>query len=156
MSDFVFNVTKGRFAGNYDRVQQGDPAGARLFLIPVHAGAVTDATLRDLKTFAAVIAAGVTERAANGWGRKVYAAGDLAALVPDDVSDRMDVALPNPTWVAPTVDAVTDLVLCYSPVSAPTNSQLVPQCMVDFMVVPDGLDVIAGTSTGIFRAREQS
>lgn len=151
MADFVFNVAKGRVAELYNRVKTGDPAAARLYIIPVDAGAVTDATLLDCDDFAAVITAGVTERTANGWNRKTLAAADLAALAADDTNDRMATDVGDQTWTSVTADAVTDLIFCYSAVASPTNAQLVPLTQHDFAPTPDGSNVIA-TIADFFRA----
>ncbi len=151
MANLVFNISKGRVAELYNRVKTGDPATSRLFIIPVDAGAVTDATLEDLDDFAAIITAGVTERTTGGWARKTLAAADLAALAPDDTNNRMPADTADQTWVTVTAGAVTDLIFCYSSVTAPTDAQLVPLTLHDFAVTPDGSDVQA-TIADFFRA----
>ncbi len=151
MADFVHNISKGRAAELYNRVKSGDPAACRLYLIPVDVAAVTDATLRDVETFAAVISAGVTERTTNGWNRKTLAAADLAAMAADHTNDRMEVDTADHTWTAVSSGAVTDLVFCYAAVGSPTNAQLVPLTQHDFAITPDGSDVVA-TVAGFFRA----
>jgi len=151
MSDFVFNISKGRAAELYNRVKVGDPAAARLYIIPVDVAAVTDATLKDLDDFAAVITAGVTERTTGGWNRKTLAAADLAALAADDTNDRMPLDAADQTWTAVTTGAVTDLIFCYSATASPTNAQLVPLTQHDFPTTPDGSDVVA-TIADFYRA----
>jgi hypothetical protein len=143
MSDLLCNRAKGRFVEWHHRVDQGDPADSRLYWIPISAGSVTDAQLRDADTFADMVTLGVTERTANGWNRKTLTASDLASLSPDDTNDRMDVDAPDPVWTSVSTDAVTDLVLCYASVATPTNSQLVPIGVWDFAVSPSGGDVTA-------------
>ena len=153
MADLVFNISKGRCAELYNRVDAGDPAASRLYVIPIDAGVVTDATLRDCDDFAAVISAGATERSANGWNRKTLTSADLDAMTPDDTNDRMDIDIPDQTWTAVTADAVTDLVICYAAVGSPTDGQLVPLTLHDFAVTPDGSNVVAQiASTGFYRA----
>ncbi len=156
MADLVFNVAKGRVAELVNRVKTADPSAARLYVIPISAGAVTDATLRDCDTFADVITAGVTERTANGWNRKTLAAADLASgagATADDTNDRMDVDIPDPVWTAVSTDAVTDLIVCYSATASPTNAQLVPLTLHDFAVTPSGGDVTGQVATaGFYRA----
>jgi hypothetical protein len=143
MADLICNISKGRFVEFHNRVKSGDPAAARLYLIPISAGAVTDATLKDCDDFAAMVTAGITERNANGWNRKTIAAADIAAIAPDDANDRFDVDIPDQTWTAVSTDASTDLVLCYSGTSTPTNAQLVPIAVYDFAVTPSGGDITA-------------
>lgn len=152
MSDFVFNISKGRVAELYNRVDLGDPSAARLYVIPVDVAAITDAVLRDCDDFAAIITAGVTERNANGWNRKTLAAADLAALAVDDTNDRMPLDLGDQLWTpGPTTGAVTDLVICYAAAGSPTNAQLVPLTQHDYPITPDGSDVLA-TIADFFRA----
>lgn len=153
MADIVFNITKGRVAELYNRVKTADPSAARLYVIPISAGAVSDATALDVDTFADLVTAGVTERTANGWNRKTLAAADLASMAPDDTNNRMDIDIPDQTWTAVSTDAVTDLVICYSATASPTNAQLVPLTMHDFAVTPSGGDVTAQVAAaGFYRA----
>ena len=155
MADFVFNIAKGRIVELYNRVENSDPTNAAFVLIPIDAGAVTDATLKDCDTMAAVTAAGITERTTGGWSRKTITDADLAALPsPDDTNDRYDVDMPDQTWTAVTAGAVTDLILCYdSDTTGGTDANLVPLVMYDFAITPDGSDVVAQVnSAGFFRA----
>lgn len=137
MGNIVPNIAKGRFAELYNRVDLGDPAAARLYVIPISAGSVTDAQLLDADTFADMVTLGVTERTANGWNRKTLAAADLAALAPDDTNDRMPVDIGDQTWT-PTADAVTDLVIGYSGTASPTNAQITPLMVLDWVVTGTG------------------
>lgn len=143
MADIVFNIAKGRVAELYNRVDLGDPAAARLYIIPISAGAMTDATARDCADFAAIITAGATERTANGWNRKTLTSADLGTMTVDNTNDRMPLDLADQTWTAVSTDAVTDLVICYASVASPTNSQLIPLTMHDFAITPSGGDVTA-------------
>lgn len=153
MADFLYNIAKGRMVELHNRVKNADPTNARLYLIPVDVAAVTDDTLRDIDDFAAVITAGVTERTTGGWNRKTIAAADLTTAVPDDTNDRFDLDMVDQTWTAVTAGAVTDLILCYASVAAPTNAQLLVLAQYDFAITPDGSDVIAQINTaGYFRA----
>lgn len=139
MGNIVPNIAKGRFAELYNRVDTGDPAAARLYVIPIAAGAVTDAQLLDADTFADMVTLGVTERTANGWNRKTLTGTDLALLAPDDTNDRMPVDIADQSWT-PTVgtDTVSDLVVAYASVASPTNAQLTPLVVVDWVVTPTG------------------
>lgn len=139
MANIIPNIALGRWAELVNRVKLGDPAAARLYVIPIAAGAVTDATLKDADDFAAMVTAGVTERTANGWNRKTIAAADLAVLTPDDVNDRMPWDIPDQSWTPTNAgDTVSDLVICYASVGSPTNGQLVPIYVGDWVVTPSG------------------
>lgn len=150
MADFAYNIVKGRAVELTNRVKVGDPAAARLYVIPVDVAAVTDATLKDVDDFAGVISAGVTERNTNGWSRTTIAAADITALTPDDVNDRFDADFIDLTWT-PTSGAVTDLIVCYASVGSPTNAQLMPISQHDFAITPDG-SLVTGTVAVFYRA----
>jgi hypothetical protein len=153
MADFAFNIAKGRAVELTNRVKSADPAASRLYLIPVDVAAVSDATLRDLDDFAAIITAGVTERAATGWNRKTIAAADISTLTPDDTNDWYTVDMIDQTWGSVTAGAVTDLILCYASVATPTNAQLLPLAQYDFAITPDGTDVLAViNAAGFYKA----
>lgn len=152
MGNIIPNIAKGRVAELYNRVDAGDPAASRLYLIPIAAGAVSDATLLDGADFAAYVTAGVTERTANGWNRKTLAAADLTAIAADNTNDRMALDIPDQSWT-PTVagDTVSDLVLCYASVTTPTNAQLMPLYVGDWVITPSGA-VETATWTDFYRA----
>lgn len=143
MGTFTFNIAKGRVVELHNRVKVGDPAAARLYVIPISRAAVTDATLIDLDDFAAIVTAGITERTTGGWNRKTLAAADLTAITPDDTNDRFPVDSIDYTWTAVSTGAITDLVICYASVASPTNAQLLPMTCHDFPITPDGSDVTA-------------
>lgn len=139
MANLVCNIALGRWAELFNRVKLGDPSAARAYIIPIAAGAVTDATLKDCDDFAAMVTAGVTERTANGWNRKTLAAVDLPTLTPDDTNDRMAVDIADQSWTPTTpADTVSDLVVCYASVASPTNAQLLPMLVLDYVVTPSG------------------
>lgn len=152
MSDFVFNVAKGRVAELFNRVDSNDPANSAIIVVPVDRGAATDATLKDLDTLSAVLGA-VTERSTSNWVRKTLTDADLAAIAVDDTNDRMPVAIPNILWSpGPTAGAVTDLVFCYdSDTTGGTDANIVPLVMSAFPITPDGSDVQANAGD-IYRA----
>jgi len=155
VADFAYNIGKGRTVELFNRVDANDPAAATLVLIPVDVAAVSDATLKDLDDFAAIITAGVTERSASGWNRKTVTDTDLAFPAPNDGNDSYDVSVTATTfvWTAVSAGTVTDLVLCYASVGSPTNSQLMPLAQYDFAITPDGSDVTATiNAAGLYRA----
>lgn len=151
MADLVFNIAKGRVAELYNRVDLGDPSAARLYVIPISAGAATDATLRDCADFAAIIAAGASELTTGGWNRKTLTSADLGTMTVDNTNDRMPLDIADQTWTAVTTGVSTDVVICYASVASPTNAQLVPLTLHDFPITPDGSDVTA-TVADFYRA----
>lgn len=154
MADLVFNIAKGRVAELYNRVDTNDAANAALVIVPVDVAAVTDATLRDFDTLAAILAGGVTERTTGGWNRKTLTDADLVAFAADDTNDRVDLDIPDQTWTAVSAGAVTDLIICYdNDTTGGTDTNLIPLTMHDFAITPDGSDVQAViAAVGFFRA----
>jgi hypothetical protein len=153
MADTVANIVKGRAVELYNRVKSNDPANSAIIIIPVDAGATTDATFRDFDTVAAVLAGGFTERTTDGWNRKTLTDADLAALAVDDTNDRHGFTLPDQTWTAVTAGAVTDLLIAYdSDTTGGTDANLVPIGILDFPITPDGSDVVADFGAEVFRA----
>jgi hypothetical protein len=151
MSDFVFNIAKGRVAELYNRVDSNDPANSALIVVPIDRGATTDATFKDHATLSAVLAA-ATERTTNGWSRKTLTDTDLAAMTVDNTNDRMPLDTGDLTWTAVSTGAVTDLVFCYdSDTTAGTDANIVPLTMHAFAITPDGSDVVA-TVSDFYRA----
>lgn len=152
MADIVLNISKGRVAELYNRVKTNDPANSAIIVVPVDVGAVSDATIRDLDTLAAVLGAGVTERTTGGWNRKTLTDADLAAMSPDDTNDRMDLDTADLVWTVVSAGAVTDLIFCYdNDTTGGTDVNLIPLTMHDFPITPDGSDVTA-TVANFFRA----
>jgi hypothetical protein len=154
MGSTPFNIAKGRAVELYNRVDNNDPANSALIIVPVDRGAVTDATMRDFATLAAVLAGGVTERTTNGWTRKVLTDADLAAAAVDNANDRFPLAIPTQTWTAVALagGAITDLLVCYdSDTTGGTDANIVPISCHDFPITPDGSNVEA-TGADFYRA----
>lgn len=149
MANHAFNVVKGRAIELVNRVKIGDPAAARLYVIPLST-TVAQATAQDVADFAALITAGAVEATTGNWNRKTIAAVDITALSPDNVNDRYDADFVDCFWTAITVSVVS-LVVCYASVATPTNAQLVPISHHDFAITADGSDV-AATVNVFYRA----
>lgn len=155
MADFVYNISKGRVAELYNRVDSNDPANSALIITVFDMGATTDATLKDLDTLQAVIDdANSAERTTNGWARKTLTDADIVAFAPDDANDRVDLDIPDQTWTAVSSGASTDLVINYdNDTTGGTDTNIVPLTQHDFAVTPDGSDVVAQiAAAGFFRA----
>lgn len=151
MSDFVFNIAKGRVAELYNRVKQNDPATARLVIIPLEAnGLEAQAVLQD-KTSITDLLSGTTNEQPT-MGRKYLTDTDIAALAPDQVNDRMDVDIPDITWAAAAGNNVGAIVIAYDPDQS-GDGAIIPLTHHTFAVTPDGSDIIAViASTGFYRA----
>lgn len=156
MANLVFNISKGRVAELYSRVDLNDPANSALILVVFNAGAMTDATVADYDTLAAIEAdANATEVTNSGYARKTLTDADLTAFAPDDTNDRVDLDIPDQTWTAVAAgSAWTDIAICYdSDTTAGTDTNIVPCTWHDFILTPDGSDItMVVAATGFFRA----
>lgn len=147
MADFIYNQAKGRFVGWADRILANDPANS-VFVIEMINTTATDATLKDLDTFALIESdANTAEATGNAnYARKTISdsVGTLTVTV-DDTNDRIDLDIVDQTWTALGAGtAVTDLVFGYdSDSTGGADSAIVPLSQHDFAVTPDGSDVTA-------------
>lgn len=157
MADLVCNIAKGRVIEYYNRVKGNDPANSAFILVALNVTGDQDDAIRDADTLAAVEAlANVAEVTNANYARKSLTDADLAALpAPDDTNNRYDIDLPDQTFSAVAAgDAWTDLLLCYdSDTTGGTDANIIPLCLYDFAVTPDGSDIVAQiNAAGFYRA----
>jgi hypothetical protein len=145
MADFAYNQAKGKAAEWAARVNANDPANAILVLEAINTTA-TDATLKDLDTFALIESDANTAEVTNsGYARKTFADGGPVTVTIDDTNDRTDLDVADQTWTAVAAgSAWTDLVFGYdSDSTTGTDANVVPISQHDFTVTPDGSDITA-------------
>lgn len=145
MSDFVFNIAKGKVA-----YYAGLPAASdALVVVPLQStGLGTDANLRDLDTLAQVLTNATVQ---TTMGRKSFTS---ATVTVDDPNDRVDVSIVDPVWSAATGPALGALVICYDPTGSSADAGLIPLTKHDFLVTPNGSDIQAQVAaTGFYRAQ---
>jgi hypothetical protein len=156
MADFIFNVAKGRVAEFYNRVDSNDPANSALVIVVLAtAGLESDATLRDLDTLSAVVAGTTNEVTNVNYARKVLTDADLAALSPDDANDRVDLDIPDQTWLGVAAgDGWSKVIICYDgDTTSGTDANIIPLTAHDFVLTPDGSDLtLQINAAGFFRA----
>ena len=156
MADFVFNISKGRVAELYNRVDTNDPANSALIVIVLAtSGLEADSVLQDVDTVTALVAGTTNEVTNTNYARKTLTDSDLGALTPDDTNNRMDVDMPDQTWTAVAAgDGWSKLVIAYdNDTTGGTDSNLIPLTAHDFVVTPDGSDITAQiNAAGFFRA----
>ncbi len=155
MADLVLNIALGRSTEFYVRVDTNDPTNAAL-IIAAFVSTAADSVIKDLDTLAAIEAAALTAEVTNtGYARKTLTDADLVAFAPDDVNDRVDLDFPDQTFTAILAgDNWTDLLISYdNDTTGGTDANIVPMTWHDFVVTPDGSDIVAQVSaTGFFRA----
>jgi len=158
MANQVFNISLGRVAEFYVRVDGNDPANAAFLVILLAASGVeSDAVLKDKDTFADVVSGTTNEATNTGVNRKTLTDADIAAFAPDDTNDRVDLDISDQTWTAVANDgtgAIGDLTVNYdSDTTAGTDANVVPCTLHDFAVTPDGSDITAQiAAAGFYRA----
>jgi len=156
MADIVLNIAKGRVAEFYNRIDTNDPANsAFIILILATSGIETDAVLRDKDDVAALVSGTTNEVTNSGYARKTLTDADITAFAPDDTNDRVDLDIPDQTWTAVAAgDGWNDFVVAYdSDTTGGTDSGIVPCTLHDFVVTPDGSDIVAQiNAAGFYRA----
>lgn len=155
MADFVFNISKGRVAELYNRVDLNDPANSALIIVVIDANGDTDAAMKDRDDLGALLGGTANEVTNSNYARKVLTDSDLTAFAPDDTNDRVDLDIPDQTWTGVAAGtAWTDLLVCYDPdTTGGADSAIVPLTLHDFAVTPDGSDITAQVNAaGFYRA----
>lgn len=155
MADFVYNVALGRIRELAERVNANDPANSAFIVVPINAGGVSDATLKDLDDLSAILATAADECSGSGWNRKTLTDASGITVTVTDGSDKVEVDIPDSVWTSvSSATAATDVVICYdSDTTGGADSALVPLVQLDFAVVPAGGDItLQYNASGIFRA----
>lgn len=137
MANGVFNVAKGRVA-----TYAGLPAtNDALIVVPIETtGLEADDTLNNYDDLAALLAASNNEQ--TTMGRKTVSASVTVTV--DDTNNRVDIDMPDQTWTAATGNAISKLLVCYDPdTTTGTDSTVIPLTYHDFVITPDGSDVVA-------------
>lgn len=152
MANIVFNIGLGRVNELFRRVKENDPSEAAIILVPLEtSGLESDAVLRDKDTLAQVLAGSTNEQ--STMGRKVLTQDDIAITSPDIANDRNEAALPTVTWVGATGNAISKILVCFRRANADGDGLIIPLCMFDFAITPDGSDVVMTGGT-VFRASQ--
>ena len=156
MGNFIYNISLGRAAELYNRVDLNDPANSAIIIaVLAQTGIESDATLKDKDDLAAIVSGTTNEVTNTNYARKVLTDTSLAAFAPDDTNDRVDLDIPDQTWTAvASGDNWSDIVICYdSDTTGGTDANIVPMTHHDFSLVPDGSDITAQiAATGFYRA----
>lgn len=155
MSDFVFNIAKGRVVEYYNRVKNNDPINSALVIVILKtAGLVSDATLLDYDTLSAILAGASDEATNTGYSRQTISDLSSFSFAPDDTNDRFDLDIGDITFTSIGTGAWSKLLVCYNPdTTSGTDASIIPLTAHDFVITPDGGSIIAQvTSTGFVRA----
>ena len=156
MGNFIHNISLGRVAELYNRVDISDPTNAVLVVVVIDANGDTDAVMRDRDDLGALLGGTANEVTNTNYARKVLSDADIVAFAPDDTNDRVDLIIPDQTFTAIVAGtAWTDALLCYdSDSTGGADSGIVPMTNHDFAVTPDGSDIVIDVpAAGFYRAQ---
>lgn len=146
MTDFIFNVAKGRIAELGFLAQSADA----FVWVPLETtGLVSDATLIDYADLATLLAGASNEQTTIG--RKTATS---VTVTVDNTNDRVDVDADDPTWTGAAGNAMSKLLLCYDyNTGSGTDSDIVPIAAFDWVIAtPAGTIGAILPSGGCLRA----
>jgi len=155
VADFVYNIALGKVAEYAARVNANDPTNSALIVVPINAGGVSDATLKDIDDLAAILATAADECSGSGWNRKTLTDASSITVTVTDGSDKVEVDFPDSVWTSvSSATAATDLVICYDgDTTGGTDANIIPLVQLDFAVTPNGGDITAQyNASGVYRA----
>jgi len=140
MADFVFNIAKGKIA--YYASQAGTGNAALIMLALATSGLESDATLRDKDTVTDLVSGTTNEVTNTNYARKTVTA---ATVTVDDTNDRVDIDIADQTWAAVAAgDGWSKIVIAYdADTTAGTDANLIPLTCHDYVMTPDGSDLVA-------------
>jgi len=144
MANQVFNVGLGKAA---EKV--ADATTSVGVLILATAGLETDAVLKDKTTVADLLSGTTNEPTNTGYARKTGLTGTVTI---NQGSDLVDVDIPDQTWTAVAAgDGWSRLVIFLD--EGGTDATRIPLTIHDFVVTPDGSDIVAQiAAAGFYRA----
>lgn len=162
MASFVFNVARGRLRQYYDSIDSNlviatgpiqSTANSALIVVLLEATALeADATLADYDDLSTLIAGASNEQ--TTMGRKTLTDSDIVASGQDDTNNRLDLDIPDQTWLATAGNAVGKMLVCYDPdTTAGTDTTVIPLTAHDLTMTPDGTDFTAQIpAAGFYRS----
>lgn len=146
MAALVFNIAKGKAA-----YYAGLPAAsdALVAILCKSSGLVSDATLKDLDSVAAVFAGATDEANFANYARKTLTG---VTVTVNDSTDTVSIDADDITWTTATSgQGLGKLLIAYVPnTSTSTDSDLVPLFADDFVVTTDGNTLIYQVASGGF------
>lgn len=147
MADGVFNNVKGEVK----TLCQLSAANDAIIFVPVETtGLEADDTLNNYDDLQALLAASNNEQ--TTMGRKTVTSTTITV---DDTANRVDIDIADQTWTGATGNAISKMLLCHdADTTAGTDANIRPITYHDFVVTPDGTDVVLQVATaGFFRAQ---
>jgi hypothetical protein len=152
VADGVFNDVKGEF-----KTLAALPAAADALIVSLveTTGLEADDTLNNHITLLALYAAANNEPVGGTYVRKTVTAS--ITITVDNTLNRVDIDMPDLTWTGLTTtgnNPIGKLLVSYdNDTGAGTDTNIRPGTYHDFVITPDGSDVVAVIATsGFYRA----
>lgn len=145
MANMTYNISLGQVVTYYNNVDANTPGTATLDIVAIAIGSTTEAQEKDFDTLAACLpgAGGAAEVTNSGYARKQLSDTDLVAFTVDDTNDWIQLTFPDQTWTSVAAGSVwSDLIIAYNPTQG-ADSTKIPLTRHDFVVTPDGSNIIA-------------
>jgi hypothetical protein len=160
MSDFVFDVARGREVEIYGRVDVNDPANSAFAIVVLSlVGLEVDNTLRTYPDLAALLAASNNEVTNAGYTRKILTDVELAAYTVDYTAHLITLPLPSQVYTGVAVgDTWAKALVTYdSDTTSGTDANIVPISAQDIRLYsaplsPNGGDVTFSWPQGLLVA----
>lgn len=151
MTDFVFNIAKGKVA-----YYAGLPAtnDALILVLLKSSGIEADSALKDYDDLASLLAAANDESDATNYARKTITS---VTVTVDDTNDRVDVDFADPVYTTlggATNNTIAKVLVCYDPdTTGGTDSSIIPLTSHDASFTTDGTDqTLVLAASGFYRA----
>jgi hypothetical protein len=151
MSDFIFNIAKGKIKTYAELALTND---ALVFVLVKSSGLEADSTLKDYDDLSALLAGTTDECDFTNYARKTLTS---ATITVDDTNDRVDIDVVDLTWTSAggaTNNTVGALIVCYdNDTTTGTDSAIVPISKHDLTFTTDGTDqTVVINAAGLLRA----
>lgn len=153
MTDFLFDISRGRTGEFYQRVDSNDGANSALIvMVLATSGLETDEVLKGKTTFADIVSGATNEVTNTGYSRLTITDSGLSAYTPDTTNHRLRLDTADFSFGAITAgDGWSKIVMGYDPdTTAGTDTTVVPMLAWDFVVTPDGTSITAILNTNGF------
>jgi hypothetical protein len=160
MSDFVFDITRGREVELYGRVDGNDPTNSAFKIIVLSlVGLEVDSTLRTYQDLATLLAASNNEVTNTGYSRITLTDADLSVYTVDYTAHLITLPLPSQVYTGIAVgDTWAKALVTYdSDTTSGTDANIIPVTAQDIRLysaplVPNGGDITFSWPNGLLVA----
>ena len=152
MSNFTFNIAKGKVRAFCENVENNTPTGCEIVAIALNVTGDQDAAMIDVDTVSALLAlSNVAEVTNTNYSRIDNVAANIAITV-DDTLNRIAIDIDDQVFATILAgDPWTDLVFAFDPTGSSADTALVPLVLHDMVATPNGENITGQPpATGFF------